>query len=65
MFSTQGHDRTFFEKEKVDGICVQYFDISLTEETLQLARGHKAVCIFVNDVVNAKVLSELKGMVRT
>jgi D-lactate dehydrogenase len=48
------------------GIEFSYFEPHLDIKTAVLAKGHDAVCIFVNDVVNSQVLRKLKehGIVR-
>ncbi len=55
MFSCKPYDRTFFD---VPGNPhdIQYLEAGLGEATALLADGHDAVCCFVNDTVNAKVL---------
>jgi len=45
------------EKFKFD---ITYFESRLTQKTTPLAKGFDAVCIFVNDVVDADVLTQLK-----
>ena len=39
---------------------LQYFESRLYEKTAPLTNGFDAVCVFVNDVINAEVLSILK-----
>lgn len=40
-------------------IEIQYFETKLNEKTVSLAAGFDAVCVFVNDVVNANVVNKL------
>jgi len=39
-----------------------FFDAKLAPETVALAAGCNAVCVFVNDKVNAEVVEELSGL---
>ncbi|HRE56396.1 MAG TPA: NAD(P)-dependent oxidoreductase, partial [Candidatus Kapabacteria bacterium] len=58
LFSTQSYDKTYFNaNNKVH--TVQYFDAPLTEETAILAQDSEAVCVFVNDTLNTKVICTL------
>jgi D-lactate dehydrogenase len=60
VFSTKPYDRN-----SLDGANSEhrhelvYFDARLSAATAPLARGCEAVCAFVNDELNAKVLDEL------
>lgn len=38
---------------------IKYFETRLNEDTVSLASGFDAVCVFVNDIVNKKVVDEL------
>ncbi len=60
FFDTKPYDRVAFQKAAVDtGIEIKYFETKLTEDTVELAAGHDAVCVFVNDTVNAAVIDRL------
>lgn len=60
MFDTKPYDRTGFEKyAKDNNIVIKYFETRLTEDTVNLAKGFDGVIVFVNDVVNKKVIEEL------
>ena len=41
------------------GMEVKYFEAKLTPDTVSLAAGFDAVCVFVNDTVNAEVVNAL------
>lgn len=58
FFSTRSYDRQFFEAGNQDHSLV-FHEARLSEETLPLARGFPAVCVFVNDVVDRTVLTDL------
>jgi len=60
FFSTQSYDRQFFsEAKKIDGISLRFFELHLTSETAPLAAGYEAVCVFVNDRLDAQVINQL------
>lgn len=65
FFGTKDYDRTFFSeltKEKGLGTYnseIHYFESRLTEETVGLAKGYDAVCIFVNDECGTAVVDGL------
>ena len=41
---------------------IKYFETHLNEDTVSLAAGFDGVCVFVNDIVNAKVVNKLYEM---
>jgi D-lactate dehydrogenase len=59
VFSTQRYDKTSLERsnEKFQHTLV-YFETPLTTATAALASGFPAVCVFVNDHLDAAVLSQ-------
>jgi len=60
VFSTKTYDRTFFEAANAaHGHALVFFEARLTPETSALAATFPAVCVFVNDQVDATVLSAL------
>jgi D-lactate dehydrogenase len=60
VFSTKPYDRTFLERANV-GFAhdLTFFEPRLTSETSSLAGGFSAVCVFVNDILDASVLERL------
>lgn len=44
------------------GFDIHFIELPFTEETVFLAKGHDAVCIFVNDYVNKAMIDELCEM---
>lgn len=63
FFSTRSYERPVFEAANpLHGHTLTFFDASLDATTAGLARGHDAVCIFVNDRADAAVLRELKNV---
>lgn len=60
VFSTKPYDRTFLEAANAaHGHGLVFFEPHLTPETSALAAGFPAVCVFVNDRLDAKVLGAL------
>lgn len=58
--STQAHDRRFLTEANVGaGHELTFFDSHLNEETRHIVAGFPAVCVFVNDTLNATVLGSL------
>ncbi|HUC80524.1 MAG TPA: 2-hydroxyacid dehydrogenase [Flavisolibacter sp.] len=61
FFSSQPYDKQFFtEHNKKYGFHLHFFEVSLSEQTVNLVKGYDAVCVFVNDKVNAEVIQQLK-----
>ena len=62
FFDTRSYDKEDFTKENEKfGYEIDFFDFKLNEKTALTAKGFDAVCVFVNDVVNADVISILKN----
>jgi D-lactate dehydrogenase len=60
VFSTKGYDRKYLTEANAGGAhALTFLDVRLGPETAPLAAGFDAVCLFVNDVVDAKVASSL------
>ncbi len=60
MFSTKSYDKTFFESlNNTYGHDFTYLETRLTRQSAALAEGYKAVCVFVNDILDAEVLRDL------
>lgn len=63
FYSTKPYDRIYFEPmSKEYDIKIHFFEVPCNEETIPLAKGYDAVCVFVNDHLNAKMIQELKEM---
>ncbi|MBE5921683.1 MAG: 2-hydroxyacid dehydrogenase [Lachnospiraceae bacterium] len=60
FFGTKPYDRMWFEEMgKQYGFPIRFFEVNLSEETVALAQGADAICVFVNDDVNGKVIAQL------
>jgi D-lactate dehydrogenase len=62
IFSTKKYDREFLGAANASRHELQFFDPNLSEETVGLAAGFDAVCVFVNDQVNAAVIARLHSL---
>lgn len=61
FFDTKEYDKNLFDKyNKNYGYEITYFESKLSSETAPLAKDYDVVCIFVNDVVDEKVIKILK-----
>lgn len=60
VFSAKRYDREFLDAANAGaGHQLHYFDAPLEADSVALAAGHEAVCIFVNDRADASVLEAL------
>ena len=63
FFSTKPYDRIWFEPMGKDyGYDMHFIEAPFNEETVTLAKGHDAVCIFVNDSVTAGMIDQMCDM---
>ena len=63
FFDAEAYDKPSFEHygSKHD-MQFRFLETKLNEDTVELARGCNAVCVFVNDTVNAAVIDRLYAM---
>jgi D-lactate dehydrogenase len=59
VFYTKPYDQEFLEKANAGRHDLTFFESRLTPETVSIAAGYPAVCIFVNDLVDADVVQQL------
>ena len=63
FYSTKPYDRIWFEPlGKEYGFDIHFIEAACNQETVFMARGYDAICIFVNDHVNADMIEELYEM---
>ncbi len=62
VFSAKKYDREFLARRMVRRHELRFFEPHLNEETVGLAAGFEAVCVFVNDQVNAAVIGKLHSL---
>lgn len=58
FYDTKQYDIDSFEKYKGNNEF-KYFDTRLTKDTVYLANGYDAICIFVNDIVDKDIIDKL------
>ena len=63
FFDAKSYDMPGFNRY-VEGtdLEIKYFETHLNEDTVSLAAGFDGVCVFVNDIVNKKVVDKLYDM---
>lgn len=59
VFSRQAYDREFLEEANASHHELRFFEPQLNAETVSLSAGFDAVCIFVNDHLDAVVIEQL------
>lgn len=63
FFDAKDYDeQSFIRSNGNDEFEIKYLETRLTEDTVKLAEGSDAVCVFVNDDVNANVIDALYEM---
>ncbi len=63
FFDTKSYDIPGFDRYGIPaGVQIKYFEPNLNEDTASLAAGFDAVCVFVNDTVNAAVVEKLSQL---
>ena len=62
IFSAKKYDREFLNAANGSLHKLRFFEPHLNEETVSLAAGFEAVCVFVNDQVNAAVIATLESL---
>src|SRR4051812_14959046 len=61
VFSAKRYDRDYLDAANAgQQHQLQYFEVALNPESAPLASGHEAVCVFVNDKVDAAMLEVLQ-----
>ena len=59
LFSSKAYDREFLEAANASRHELRFFEPQLNAETASLAAGFEAVCVFVNDHLDAAVIEKL------
>ena len=63
FFDTKPYDKPSFQKYgEEQNIKFKFYETKLNEDTVDLAQGYDAVCVFVNDTVNARVIDRLNEL---
>lgn len=62
LYDAKEYDRPSFELYGgLHGMQFKFLETKLNADTVELARGYDAVCVFVNDTVDAEVIDRLHG----
>ncbi len=63
FYDAKAYDKPSFENySQQHDMKIRYIETKLNEDTVELAKGCDAVCVFVNDTVNAEVIDRLCEM---
>ncbi|MBQ7066212.1 MAG: 2-hydroxyacid dehydrogenase [Lachnospiraceae bacterium] len=63
FYSTKPYDRIWFEPlAKEYGFSLHFMEVPCNEETIFMAAGYDAICVFVNDYVNKQMIERLYDM---
>jgi D-lactate dehydrogenase len=62
VFSAKNYDREFLSAANATRHEIHFFEPHLNEETVELADDFGAVCVFVNDRMNAAVIARLASL---
>lgn len=63
FYSTKPYDKIWFEPlGKEYGFDIHFIEAACNQETIFMAKGYDAICIFVNDYVNAEMIDALYEM---
>lgn len=63
FYGTKPYDKIWFEPlGKEYGFDIHFIEAACNQETVFMAKGHDAVCIFVNDFINAEMIETLYEM---
>lgn len=63
FFDAKSFDKPSFDRYSSEsGIRIKYYETKLNEDTVYLAKGCEAVCVFVNDNIDSKVIDSLCDM---
>ena len=61
FFDTKSYDRESFEKYSGEELNFRFFENKLNEDTVSMAACCDAVCVFVNDNINRRVIEKLEN----
>lgn len=63
FYGTKPYDKKWFEPMGKDyGFEIRFIELPCNKDTIGLAKGYDAICIFVNDYVDADMIEELYQM---
>ncbi len=60
FYGTKPYDRVWFEPMAKDyGYEITFLEVQCTAETIFLAKGYDAICVFINDTIDAAMIDSL------
>ena len=59
LFSSKPYDEKYFNRENKFDHEITYFPAHLNTQTLSLAKGYEAICVFVNDKITREMIAIL------
>ncbi|EDM26798.1 D-lactate dehydrogenase [Lentisphaera araneosa HTCC2155] len=59
LFSSKPYDEKYFNRENKFNHQITYFSAHLNTQTLSLAKGYEAICVFVNDKITREMIANL------
>jgi D-lactate dehydrogenase len=63
FYDSKPYDIESFDRANREfGYSIKYFEMHLTEETVQFAKGSDVICAFVNDAISKNVLDAVNSM---
>ncbi len=63
FYGTKPYDKVWFEPmAKEYGFDIRFIESACNQDTIFMAKGYDAICIFVNDYVDADMIQELYEM---
>lgn len=62
FYDSKPYTQRSFEARNIRGYSITFFEHKLTRDTVASAAGFDAVCIFVNDTVDAEVAKRLRAL---
>lgn len=63
FYGTKPYDKVWFEPMSKDyGFDIHFIEAACNQETIFMAKGYDAICIFVNDYVDAQMIDALYEM---
>ena len=63
IFSSKPYEKEYLDNANLGiGHHLHYFDATLNADTINLARGFDAVCLFVTDTLDKKTTQQLAEM---
>jgi len=59
LFSSKPYDKKYFDRFNNYNHEVHYFEAHLNIKTIELAKNHQAICVFVNDKIDREMVLKL------